>query len=257
MPVSKLKNLAILILLLANAALVCLLIPRQLEKHAQEQALRDSLTALCAEQDVILQPDCIGISLSLYPLDLNDRSDAEAAALTILLDDDSTTTANWDNGVLSIKLDGQKSVSDLRSHTKSILKKMQFQISSLSEPVRRSPGIYDITAMQSVLGVPVFSQGLTFTYANNCLRDVNGSFFTGTLIRTDDTVCCSAAEAVVAFLGARVDLGWVGSTITGLEQGYLPADLTGLVRLLPGWKLSTDTGCFYVNGVDGTVQSAQ
>ena len=256
MPVSKLKNLAILILLLANAALVCLLIPRQLEKHAQEQALRDSLTALCAEQNVILQPECIGSSLTLYTLELNDRADAEAAALSDLLED-SSTTPSWDNGVLSLRLEGQKSVSDLRSHAKNTLKKMQFQISALSAPVRRSPGIYDVTATQSVLGVPVFSEGLTFTYANNSLRDINGTFFTGTLIRADDTVCCSAAEAVVAFLGERVELGWVGSTITGLEQGYLPADLTGLVRLLPGWKLTTDTGSFYVNGLDGTVQSAQ
>ena len=251
MPVSKLKNLAILILLLANIVMVCLLIPRQLEKHTQQQDLVDSLSTLCAEQNVALQPGCIGTSLALYTLELHERTDAEAAALEVL-----PGKYSWVDGVLSVTADAQREVADLRSHTKGLLKKMQFQIASLSEPIRRSPGIFDVTATQSILGVPVFSDGLTFTYANSCLRTVSGSFFTGTLIRADDTVCCSAAEAIVAFLGSRVDLGWVGSSITALEQGYLSAELPGLVRLIPCWKLTTDTGSFYVNGLDRSVEIA-
>lgn len=254
MPVSKLKNLAILILLLANAALICLLVPRQLEKHAQTEALFDSLHTLCAEQGVTLQEDCFDESLALYALEFHDRSDAEAAALAVLDPDGERTSAQWEDGRLALKLQQQKEVSDLRGHTKSLLKNMQFQTFRLEEPARVSPGIFDVTAQQSVLGVPVFSEGLTFRYANNCLRSVQGSFFAGPVIRTDDAVCCTAPEAVVAFLGARVDLGWVGSTVVRLEQGYLSADTKGLVRLIPCWLLTTDTGSYYVNGLDGSVQ---
>lgn len=261
MPVSKLKNLAILILLLANAALLCLLVPRQLHQRQQTQALRDSVSRLCAEQNVVLDSDHVPETITLYPLELADSAAAETAALTALLNETPEKTdsgrltspsirlGSWENGVLSLKLSGQKEVSNLRSAASRTLGKMGFQTHSLDTPTRLSPGIYSLNAVQSVLGVPVFSGGLTLTYANSALSDLSGTFFTGTLTRADDTACITAAEAVVAFLSARMELGWVGSAITGLEQGYYNYASAGTaIRLTPVWKITTDTGSFLVNG---------
>lgn len=260
MPVSKLKNLAILILLLANIALLGLLIPRHVQQHRQAQNLRSSLAQLCAEQNVVLDADTVPDTVTLYALELADREAAETAALSALLGhndqetDGARTPGGWDSGVLELQLQNQKEVSDMRSAARKTLKRMGFQLYTLGQPERLSPGIYAVTAQQSVLGVPVYSQGLTLTYSNSSLSKLSGEFFTGTLARTGDNVCISATEAVVAFLAARVDLGWVGSAITQLEQGYLPADAAS-VRLTPVWKLSTDTGSFFVNGLTEEVTS--
>ena len=269
MPVSKLKNLAILILLLANAALLCLLVPRQLQQHKQQQELLASLTKLCASHNVVLAPDSIPETAALYALEFDGREDAEAQALTQLLGEAPIKVENrlqtasdvrigsWENGTMSLTLQDQREVSDMRSAAKRTLKKMDFQLYALSPSVRLSPGIYSVTATQSILGVPVFSDGLTMTYANSRLSKLEGDFFTGTLMRTDNTLCCTASEAVVFFLSARLDLGWVGSAITGLEQGYLRADSAGSeLRLIPVWKLHTDTGTFYINALSGAVTEA-
>ncbi|MBP3634242.1 MAG: hypothetical protein J6J43_06690 [Oscillospiraceae bacterium] len=261
MPVSKLKNLAILILLLANIVLLCLLVPRQAERRKQEQQLRSSLSSLCAGQNVALQADVLPDTVTLYELELADTHSAEDNALAAVLGEapnreegqlqsgQELRSGSWEDGRLFLKLQAQKPVSDLRGASKKTLRKMDFQYHSLGQPVRLSPGIYSITAQQSVLGMPIFSDGLTFTYSNSALSELQGTFFAGSLTRTDNTPCISAAQAVVAFLSARVELGWVGSTVTGLEQGYVPSVASGTVRLTPAWMLSTDTGSYLVDGL--------
>ena len=114
-------------------------------------------------------------------------------------------------------------------------------------------GVYTVTAWQSVLDVPVLSGGLTLTYSNNCLTGIEGVFFTSTgqLTRVSEEVSISAADAVVAFLDARYDLGWVGSAIESVVQGYARSETAAAaaVHLTPVWRLETDTGVFQVNGL--------
>ena len=59
MPVSKLKNLALLILLLANLALLVLVVPGQTARVREEQNLRQSLHDLCEKQQVHLDPELV------------------------------------------------------------------------------------------------------------------------------------------------------------------------------------------------------
>lgn len=267
MPVSKLKNLAILILLLANAALLCLLIPRQIRQQQQTDRLHDAVIELCAEQDVSLEPGSIPETIWLYELELADGDAARLDALTALLGEAPTQTdtgrytaasirlCSWEDETISLKLTPGREVADIRGSAKRSLQKMGYEQHSISKPQRLSPGIYAMTATQSILGMPVFSQGLTITYSNNALSDLDGSFFVGTLTGTGSTACINAAEAVVAFLSARVELGWVGSSILALEQGYYRYETAGsAVRLTPVWKIATDTGSFLIDGLTARVQ---
>ncbi|MBQ9968421.1 MAG: hypothetical protein IJO88_06850 [Oscillospiraceae bacterium] len=267
MPVSKLKNLAILILLLANAALLCLLVPRQIRQQQQTDRLREAVTALCAEQEVTMEPDCVPETVTLHELELADGDTARLDALTALLGEapertdtgrftaDALRLCTWHDDKLSLKFTGGREVSDIRGSAGRTLRKMGYEANSITKPRRLSPGIYAMTATQSILGMPVFSEGLTITYSNNALSDLEGSFFAGTLTAAGSTACINAAEAVVAFLSARVELGWVGSTISGLEQGYYRYETAGsTVRLTPVWKIVTDTGSFLIHGLSGEVQ---
>lgn len=135
---------------------------------------------------------------------------------------------------------------------------MGFAVKSLGEPVRLRAGVYTLTATQAVLGVPVLSGDLTLTYSNSRLTELSGLFFTGAnvLSRVSDTASISAADAVVAFLAARYDLGWVGSAILSLSQGYIRSETAAAaaVHLTPVWLLETDTGAFLVNGITSEVR---
>lgn len=268
MPVSKLKNLILLILLLCNLALLCLLVPRKLEQRQEAQQLYNSLSTLCQTQNVRLDPERIPQTITLYSLELAEQTLAEYDALQALADKeityaDGTVEASgvqlghWNNGTLKLKLSDQKPVSNLRRAAKKELDRMSFQYDQVPQPERRSPGTYTLRAGQTILGVPVFSRGLTLTYLNSCLTEVSGDYFAGTLTKTGNRACMSASDAIVSFLSARVDLGWVGSSVTAVEQGYLPSVSSGSVRLNPVWKLTTDTGSFYVNGITAEVSAAE
>ena len=96
MPVSKLKNLAILILLLANLALLAVLIPNRLARAREADRLRETLSELCAAEDVALSPNAVPNTVDLYALELGEDEEADLAAATALLgqevvfQDDST-----------------------------------------------------------------------------------------------------------------------------------------------------------------------
>ena len=65
MPVSKLKNLVILILLLANLALLGLLIPSRIAAREQTDSLANALSELCESRDVSLSPDAVPDTMTL------------------------------------------------------------------------------------------------------------------------------------------------------------------------------------------------
>ena len=272
MPVSKLKNLVLLVLLLANLALLALLGPDRLSQAREDAALRQSLCDLYAGQQVSLDPAVVPDTVTIYALELAQDPDAAAAAAAALLGqeltlDDSSRfqsvyRANAGQCVISrsgafrASLEDRPEVRDLAKDAGKTLHAMGFQYSSLTGPQRLRAGFYTLTAAQTVLGVPVFSQGLTLTYANDRLVQLEGVFYTGagTLTRISDQPCISAADALVAFLSARIDLGWVGSAVTGMTQGYVRSETAGAsVHLTPVWRLETDTGSFDINGITGEV----
>ncbi len=273
MPVSKLKNLTILILLLANLALLGILLPGRRAQAQEAASLRQSLSELYAAQDVALDPEVIPDTVTLYVLELAEAPGADlqvAEALLgpdVLAQDDSTrylrtfqsssgTCSISRTGVFHAQLTDQRENSDLTKAAKSTLKAMCYAYSALSEPVRLRAGVYQATAVQSVLSMPVFESDLTLTYSNGCLTALDGVFYTGTdLTRVSEAHCLSAADALVAFLSARYGLGWMGGEITAMEQGYLRSETAsaGAIHLTPVWKLSTDTGQFYINGLSGEI----
>lgn len=276
MPVSKLKNLAILILLLANLALLAVLIPNRLARAREADRLRETLSELCAAEDVALSPNAVPNTVDLYALELGEDEEADLAAATALLgqevvfQDDSTrylsryTSAAGSceisrSGAFSAKLQDQAETGDLTGASRRLLRAMGFTVLELEGPQRIRAGVYTVTATQSVLDVPVFSGGLTLTFSNNCLTGVEGTFFTGAaqLRRISENSSITAADAVVAFLAQRYTLGWVGSAITSITQGYVRSETAAAaaVHLTPVWLLETDTGVFQVNGITREVSA--
>lgn len=277
MPVSKLKNLTILILVLANLLLVLLVVPARMAAKQGESDLRSSLCELYGRQEIALTPDAIPDTVTLYALELKEDSAADRKAAAVLLgeeltvQDDSSrylSAFRSDLGVCSIsrsgsftaQLQSQPETGDMAKNSRKTLQNMGFSCAELSQPERIRAGVYTVRATQSVLGVPVFSGGLTLTYSNSRLTALEGTFFTGaaSLTRVSDKACLSASDALVAFLSARYELGWVGSAVTGMKQGYIRSETAAAaaVRLTPVWILETDTGSFQINGLTGEVSTA-
>lgn len=275
MPVSKLKTLALLILLLANAILICILVPNRIDEQQEGERARQSLQTLCARHSITIDPQIIPDTVTLYALELSEDNRTSLQAATallgeqVLVQDDSTRYLSLyssqkgscrigRSGTFQATLTGSEPARDPDRSTRQTLKAMGFQVHTLSEPQIQSDGSRVMAASQAILGIPVFSDGLALTWTGDQLTQLDGVFYTGAMTRVSDSPCLSAADALVAFLSVRFDLGWVGSAITAMEQGYLRAETAAaaVVRLTPVWRLDTDTGSFYIDGISGHVSVA-
>ena len=106
--------------------------------------------------------------------------------------------------------------------------------------------------LQTLLGVPVLGSLLELTYMDEHLTAVEGTFYTGgsSITRVSEQEAISATDALAQLLARRDALGWVGSTVTSLTQGYLPSDQAGTgIRFVPVWLVETDAGSFFINGI--------
>ena len=133
---------------------------------------------------------------------------------------------------------------------------MGFETRGVSEPERQSAGVYSVHAAQTILGVPVLSEGLRLRYTNSTLDEIDGYFYTGAsqITRISEDACISCADALTAFLSRRDALGWVGSKILRVQQAYRHTEsASASMRLSPAWILVTDTGSFCVNGLSREV----
>jgi len=274
--VSKIKNLILLILALAAVFLLILVLPLKTAQAREEDALHDRLETLFARNNVQLAGDALPDSARLYTIEMTGTTQNAAQAASALLGagvqtkDDTvrytsvftssrgrcTVTAN---GGFDASLDGSFTSVNLIAGTEKLLRAMDFTADSVAQPVRQSAGVYTVTARQQVMGVPVFSDGLTFRYTNGALKTVSGIFFPGSsFTRVSEDACISCADALVALLAARNSLGWVGSRITLVEQGYQHFDTaSAAVRLVPVWRIDTDTGAFLVNGMTREITAIQ
>lgn len=276
MPTAKLKNLTILILLLANLCLLAVILPIHMEQQREAENSRQSISRLYENEQLRLDPNIIPETEVLYALQLGSEEDADLRAVTALLGEQVLAEENSTRYLSTYKsrlgqcslsrtggfeavLSGGEPVPDVGASSRKTLRSMGFQSYYLGEPSRSGDGTCAVQASQAVLGVPIFSQGLRLVYRDGVLDRISGTFYTGTanLTRVSEEPCLSAIDALVRFLSARFDLGWVGSTILSMEQGYLRTETAAAatVHLIPVWRLSTDTGSFYINGLTGDVTS--
>ena len=271
MSASKIKNLIILILLLAVLGLLPAVVPTQAARASSEKNIHEELSALYASYGLTLDASTLPASQTLYTVEL-ENPDAKAAAQALLGNGASAeeasgrTLASYTSGAgtfqlsrggnLSVRLTDASSAHDLTRATKRYLRSMDFEIAELDEPVRESAGVYTVRAVQSMFGVPVFESALTFSYRNNTLYSVEGEFYpAGEIVRVSESACISCADALVALLSSRDQLGWVGSQIVSCEQGYVHSETaSSAMRFVPVWRVETDAGSFYVNGMTREVR---
>lgn len=264
MPVSKLKNIAILILLVADLILLAFLVPNRLVEENRAQEMKASLSQLYEAQGITLAAGDIPETKTLYTLQLTDSTSSQVQAATALLGDRPIAVPDPAGWLYSFTAEGgschfgregliQARLTGLEKTAQSVLKEMGVAWTDL----RRTDET--VTVTQTVMGVPVLSQGLTFSYTDGLLTAVDGVLLCGTEnpARISQESCMTAADALVLFLGKRFDLGWVGTAVEAMEQGYLQRDTASAanVQLTPVWKLVTDTGSFYLDGLTGEIWS--
>ncbi|MBQ7254777.1 MAG: hypothetical protein IJS31_00810 [Oscillospiraceae bacterium] len=268
MPASKLKNLVILILLFANLFLLALAVPSYLEKQTQAQTAASALSELFAQAEVTLDPSIIPSSPELYPQEVSCAPADNLAAVTALLGDQVIsaeqafrTDFRSASGTAYLTIGGEFrceptaiASDDPHAETVRLLEKMGGEWDSVSH----SGELY--FAAQKIGGVPVLSNRLSFSWKNGELRVVSGRLVAGeTARRAKQTPSCTAQDALLAFYASRLELGWVGSRIESVQQGFVIADSASpaAVQLIPSWRIATDGGAYLVDGISRAVTPSE
>lgn len=264
MPISKLKNIVIFVLVLVSILLLFLIVPQKMEERDQARLVRQQLSVLCAQGGLSIQENALPDTRALYVVELTQSSTAYlrvAEALldgAILMENDAAyasiayTAENGEcrfanDGGFSATLIGQKATGDPERHAASLLKKMGFSTQAIN--IGDDEGT--IVAQQRILGVPLFSDALVLRYTDDTLTEIGGDFYCGAAARIGNTPCVSCEDAVIAFLSGRDEIGWVGNEISKVVQGYARAESASIAttRLSPVWMIETDAGSFLVDGL--------
>lgn len=273
MSASKIKNLILLILALCAACLACVALPKRAQAARQEKQLTQQVRTLLARYEITLEEQALPRSAPLYMLELSAEQTRAAQALlgaqAELSEDETgfTKTYHTQAGTLSFtrtggfsaELTGRKAVRSETAQTRKLLKRMGFQAEKLRSAGQQTDGSICIQAEQALLGVPVFGSRLDFFYQDGRLLRIEGVFYSDqTLARVSDEICISCADALNQLLVSRDALGWVGGSILSAQQGYLPMETARSdIRLVPVWRLETDTGSYTVNGITREVRRTE
>lgn len=271
----RIKNLILLILALAVCFLLLAVVPGKLSAQREESALHRGLTELLASYGVSIDPALLTPGETLYAIELGE-ADASAAAEALLgeaAEADSSSTRyeilySADSGSVSFSRSGAlhaelSAAVGGRSYEQDMqrrLRGMGYTVWQTQPAVRQADGVYALGVEQALLGMPVFGGTLTFTYQDGALRAADGVFYpeSGSIARVSEEACISCADALTQILASRDALGWVGSQIIGMQQGYLHSETaTSALRFTPVWRVETDTAVFYVNGITREVRQAE
>lgn len=254
----RFKTIILLLLVAANLCLLAAVVPIYHQRGQRKTALEDQLAALMQQQQIRFDPAILPREQTLYELELSYSATAELAVVEALLpgaraDHTSPYQTTWSApaGSCTMAVAGEFSArldTPLAEEPAALLKSIGFTAAATQWGVR------SVTAWQQVAGVRVLTP-LRLTIEDDKITAVEGCFllYEGLPKRISREVACSAADALVAFLANRDALGWVGSAITAMEQGYVPGESAAALRLSPVWRIMTDTATYEVDGITRVV----
>ena len=258
----RIKNLIILILALAVCFLLLAVVPGKMSAQREESALHKGLTELLERYGVSVDPALLTPGETLYAIELGEASEADESSTRyeILYSAASGTVSLSRSGALHAELNAAVSGRSYEQDMRRRLRGMGYTVWQAQPAVRQEDGVYALRVEQALLGMPVFGGTLTFSYQNGMLCAADGVFYpeSGSIARVSEEACISCADALTQILASRDALGWVGSQITGMQQGYLHSETaTSALRFTPVWRVETDTTVFYVNGITREVRQAE
>lgn len=258
----RFKTIILLMLVAVNLCLLAAAMPVYGQKRLRRSAMADDLQALLEQHGIQFEAATLRQTLSqeqtLYLLELSYSNTAEHKAVNALLpgaraDYTSPYQSRWVSaaGSCTAALSGAFSATfsaPLEADPQALLDAMGFDAAAVQRGVRT------VTVWQRIAGARMLTP-LRLSLEDDRVAAVEGCFllYEGTPLRVSREAGCSAADALVAFLASRDELGWVGSAVNLMEHGYIPSESTSAIRLTPVWRIVTDTAVYEVDGMTRTV----
>lgn len=262
---SKLKNIALLILLITNLLLLFLMVSQRLEsRQLQEKVLTDAVQLLESKGISVKADNLPHISFPAA-MTLERDSNQEQQLFTALLGEDTVLTqrgpiAQYSGvfGQAEVRNDGGFSVSfaldacptadDPVASAQEALKRINFTV----DPGTSTPS--DLTFIQQFSGFPVYSCQVSLATQGNCLASLSGARLVGEPTPAQNAQPLSVATLLVRFRSNIIASGDACTAILSAQAGYaVTAVSVGKLELTPILRLETDIGTYDLNALTGSV----
>ena len=260
----RLKNIAIMILLLLNSFLLLLVGYQHLQERGTAQETSRQLRELCSASQLALSSSLDLTSQPLDPLSLTRRAETEQAIASYLLGGEAAT-ASLGGGIYSY---------EAASGSIQFRAGGSFYSSRIAVPIGNIPGFcqefcaqfgYEapqlhledgtgtVTAAQKAGEVDVIGSGVVFTFEEGVLTAVTGAHVSLEASSTEtEEAEMTCVTALVRFLDFRNASGAICSEVQDIHCVY---QLQGAPapRLLPVWQIDTDTNTYFVDCRSGEI----
>jgi len=260
----RLKNIAILLLLMVNVSLLLLVGCQQLQERRTEQETARQLEELCAASQLTLSS---GVDLTRQPLAtlaLSRQAETEQSMASCLLGSEAAAASQGggiysyeaESGSIQFRAGGSfygsrmtVPVEDVRAFCQDFFR--QFGYADPQFEVEEGTGT--VTASQKVGGVDVVGSGVVLSFEKGNLTSVTGSHVSldsaSAELRETEMTCVTA---LVRFLDYRNASGAVCSEV---RDAFCVYQLQGAAgpRLFPVWQIETDTNTYFVDCRTGDV----
>lgn len=269
---SKLKNIIILILLMANLFLLIMVgVQERGSAQYREQTVTDMVSVL-EQNGIRLDRANIPEELDLTPMTVERDQESEAALAAALLGECSTSdlgsgryayqsNLGWaefrSNGNFSFTFhDGALTVSGgEEAHALAVMEKIGFTGVLVSR--EENGGQLFLTLRQTWKDLPVLACQVTLEYGDGGLQSINGQRLMGTpQPSAEKSELITVPTALLRFLDGITGLGDICSEITAMTPGYRLTVSADATQLIPVWYVTTDTGAYSLDALTGALERA-
>lgn len=259
----RLKNIAIVVLLLLDGCLLLLVGHQHLQEKQAEGRAAVELRKLCEGQQLAVG-DTVDLGQApLAPLALARRPETEQAIASYLLGGDAVSASQGgdifsyeaDGGAIQFRAGGgfygsrlSVPVEDAESFFKEFCRKFGYE--GFQAEVDREAVMF--SAAQRLAGVPVGGCEVTMRFEGGALVSVTGAHVSLEEASAQPGEQMSCMTALVRFLDYRSASGAVCSEVHDIRCVY-QLQSAGPLRLLPVWQIETDTYTYSVDCASGEV----
>lgn len=264
METKRLKNIAILILLLLNGFLLALLGYQELQAVRVSRVAMEELESLFASEKLEFALSFSTPEESLAPLTLSRQVDRESKIAAELLGEIAPMESQGgginsyraSTGTVQFRAGGGFDTVQLQLPVGDVYAFVQqfcdlFDYEEIDYQVENGSGT--VTAVQHVAGVPIFGCGVTLNFEEGTLVYAAGAHIDLGDAAADGKEHFDFVSVMVRFLDYRRDAGIVCSEVRDVRCVYQLNSAVTPPSLVPVWVIETDTYTYLVDGVSAQV----
>lgn len=269
----KLKNIIILILLLANLFMVSMVLIQERDAAQYREQALDNAVSVLETNGIRVNREQIPNEMELNVLTVERDLETEKALAQALLGTCDVSELGGgryayesvmgsaefrSNGNFSITfLDGTRSTRRTggeEEHAANLLRDAELTAEFVSG--EEIEGRIVLKYYQTWQNTPIHSCVITLEYVNGSLQSMSGLRLMGVpQSGNDKSELISAPTALMRILNGINDLGDICNEVTAMEAGYFMT-ATDTIRLIPVWYVTTDTGVYSLNALTGALARA-